>query len=710
MRRSAINKMALLVLLASSSVWGLPDSKAMAESFGYQRDELDAAARLSSVALSPYSGIELKNAAVMPGDNGNMLYFTLTVTNGGNGSLSFLDYWVKVYSRSGAEFTADLLPQDKLKKEIPAGQQMDFSFYAPVNDATVLSDLSFSIIRWDYSSAELEKKVGDIRFPEEAEAAGVFAPESASKTVSMGGMPVALEVTAWSALTNDSFISPKLTLRLTNKGQATLKLPGYQYSLRASNGAMYPLDIAVNGDKQQLQPEVPLDLQLKAAQLPAAAADGGWDVVMTQPVTVSNDLKLDVPVTTLKVTAEQQAPQSLGDSIEYTNKDGVYEMKLEKLDRMPWDDQDVLSADLSISHRQAAALPFPELKAYYELDGGVKVEAKAVKTDQAVGLPPAASVHVQLVGKIPYTYPFSAIKLVLQEKESDNGTEDIAQFLLPPSAVKLPEVPFGQPQSITAAGRSTQYAPRAINTFTDGKSKLLEAQLEVTNREKRSGAIPKLSAFVKTPDDSLYPAKVREVKQKLNPQGTALVSFSTKLPVSVDTSGLKLVVGESVTDQHISLPDDKPDAYINAVEMELPRERQQGQETLKQLSFAPYTISLSQISTWLDSSQLRVNFLYDLEKDSFLETNNDGSKVIIQFQDEAGNMTYEQKFYLETAADDDDLKLELGEHSYKMTVKDSDLLGKIQSLKKYKLSVYYEFQGMRKLLGSQTIDWFGKTD
>ncbi|GAA4878536.1 hypothetical protein GCM10023310_68240 [Paenibacillus vulneris] len=709
MKLSAKNKMLLLLIAAMTASAGvIPSPVTMAQGESYQRDEIDETMRLSSVSIAPHSKIELKNAAVMPSDNGNMLFFTLSVTNGENSSISFLDYWVKVYNTSGAEFTPDLIPQDKLKKDIPAGQQVDFTFYAPVNDATALQDLWFRLTRWDYNSTELEKAIGDIRFPDQS--ADVLAPEAVSKTVMLGNVPIALEVTKWSALQNDAYLTPKLTLRATNKGQAAAKLTGYQYSLRASNGAMYPLEITVNGDKQQLQPDVPLDLQLKASQLPASAIGDHWDLVITQSVTVTSDLKLNLPVTTLKVSTEQQAPPSIGSSVEYANKDGVYQLQVEKLDRMPWDDQDVLSADLSMTHHQSDALPFPDIKAYYELDGGVKVEAKAVKTDRAVGVPPGQPVHFQIVGKIPYTYPFAATKLVLQNKLGENEVEDMAQFMLPPSEIKLPVVAFGQQQSITGTGRNTLYAPREINSYTDGKSDMLEVQLEVSNMEKRSNAVPKLTAFLKTPDEALYPTKVREVKQKLNPQGKALVSFSSKLPKGFDTKGLRLVVGESVTEQRLSLTEDKADAYINAVEMELPIEKPIVNTGLKDVAFDQYSISLSKMSTWLDSTQLRVNFQYDLKKDSFFETNNDGSKLIIQFADMNGNMTYEQKYYLESAPDKDDVRLELGEHNYKMIIKDSDLLGKIGSLKQYKLSIIHEFQGMRKLLASQTMDWFAITD
>jgi hypothetical protein len=680
----------------------------MAEGETYQRDELDSSLQLEGISLGSSSSIQLKSAVFVQSNDGKVLLFTMTVTNGGSNKLSFLDYWVKVFNTSGAEFKADLLPQDKLKKEIPAGQQVDVSFYAPVNDMTVLEELAFRVIRWDYTSTELEQTIGDIQFP--ATAASLWAPVTGIKTVQMSGMPIELEVVHWNATVINGNISPKLMLRLLNKGKASIRLTGFQYALRTSSGAMYPLEIVSSGEKQSLQPDIGLELQLKANQLPASLEGELWDLVVTQPVAITAESKLDYPIASLRIATDPLVVPLLGGSVAYTNTNGTYSIKAEQVDRFPWEDQDILTANVSLSHTYAEALPFPELTAYYELDGGVKVEAKVIKTDRSVGVPPATDVHVQIVSKIPYTYPFASGKLVLQEKTAESANEEIARFQLPPSQIMLPTVPFGKSQFITVAGRSASYAPREIHTFTDGASNLFEVQVEVANLEKRSNTIPKLTAFFKTANDALYATKIREVKQKLNPQGKALLSFSNKLPKDLDVKGMKLVIGESVTGQAISGSEDKADAYINAVQMDLPLENTTVSPTLKELDFYPYTISLSNINTWLDRKEMRINFTYELTKDTYYETSTEGSKLVIQFEDGNDNVHIDEVFYLETAPEDEDKRLKLGVYDYRISRADERLIFKIESLKQFKLNIYHEFQGKRKLLGSQTMDWFGTTE
>ncbi|NHN30681.1 hypothetical protein [Paenibacillus agricola] len=698
----------LLLLMAAAILLGPIPPSVFAEGEIYQRDELDSTLQLEGLSLGSDSSIQLKSATIIQSVEGRVLLFTMSVANGGSSKLSFLDYWIRVFDSGGAEYKADLLLQDKLKKEVPAGQRVDFSFYAPVNDSTVLESLAYRVIRWDYTSAELEQTLGEIQFPEAASA--LWVPTTATKTVQMSGMPVELEVVRWAETLVNGHTSPKLALRLLNKGKASIRMVDYQYVLRTSSGAMYPLEIVPDSDKQSLQPDMAVELQLKANELPAPPEGHSWDLVVTQPLVLTADTKLQYPIAALRISTEPPVVPMLGGSVDYTNSNGTYTFHANQVDRLPWEDQDILTADVSLSHPYKEALPYPELIAYFELDGGVKVEAKVVPIDRAVGVPPTTSVHVKLVSKIPYTYPFASAKLVLKEQTSESASEDIAQFQLPPSRIDLPTLAFGDSQRIVGAGRAASYAPREIHTFTDGVSNLFEVQVEVSNLEKRSNAIPKLVAFFKTADDSMYPTKIREIKQKLNPQGKALLSFSNKLPKDLDVTNMKLVIGESITDQRISGPDDKADAYMNVVQMELPIEHTTVSPILKELVFYPYTISLSNINTWLDRKELRVNFQYKLVKDSYYETSNEGSKLIIQFEDGNGNVHIDEVFYLETAPEDEDKRLSLGEHDYRITRQDESLVFKIESLKQFKLHIYHEFQGKRKLLGSQTMNWFGVTE
>lgn len=707
MYRSNKVKWALVCLLAAVPAAGA-GPVVNAQSAAYQRDVLSAAQQLPLVYVTKNAYFELKNAVILPSETGNMLFFTVTVDNGESAALSFLDYWVRVGSKSGTEFEAQLLPQDKAKKDIPAGQRVDYSFYAQVNDSVTLGDLKFRVTRWNYNLAALEETVGSIAFPGDADS--VLSAPSDSRTLNFGSFPVEAQVTKNYVQEKEAYLSPRLMLKLTNRGGSSLKLPGLQYALRTAGGASYPLEAVVPADKQQLTPEVSVEIQLKGTLLPKSAAAGEWEVVISQPVSIASDQKLNYPIASLTVPAAALETIPLGSPVDYTNLTGTYRLQVEKLQRMPWEDQDILSADLTLTHQEASSLPFPEMKAYYLLDDGVKIEAKAIRTDRAAGLPPGVPMHVQFAAKIPYAYPYSSARLVVQEKVSEQTVEEMAQFDMPLTGTGLRAVALGSKQPITGAGRNAMYAPRAVNSYADDSSQWFEVQLETTNLEKRSSALPKVAAFLKTPDERLFPMKIREVKQKLNPSGQAVQSLTAKLPKDMDRSGLKLIVGEAVTDTHWTGLDEKADAYLNAVEMELPEEQPGPKTNLKNIEFFPYKLTISKLQTQLDNKALRINFDYNLEKDTYYETANDGQRLIIQFQDADRKVTIEEVLYLESKPDDDDKKVDLGLHEYKITKSDADLIFKLVFMKKYNVSVFTEFQGKRKLLATQSLDWFITVD
>ncbi|WP_248925642.1 hypothetical protein [Paenibacillus hamazuiensis] len=681
---------------------------AMAEGEHYMKADIEETLALPVVSIGEGSYIELKRAAILPADGGKTLFFTITAVNGSDREIAFADYWVRPYSSSsGMQFTAELLPQDKSKNEIPAGGRMDFSFYAVVGDAAALQDIALRVTKWDYTLETLERPVGDIRF--RTDDLSYLRPGGSSRVMEVGTVPVRGTVSRMLLKKNEKYYFPQFTLRLVNEGEASVPLPDYQYALRTADGVMFPLDTA-GGEKLSLPPRVTKELQLKSSGVPAATEFFGAELVVTQTFPGNGDGKVTAPVAFFRIPDTSDTPVSLGQDYEYSNPSGLYSLKADQLQRLPWDDQDLLTAQLTITNKDESGLPIPELRAYYVLDDGVKIEAKAVKIDRQVGLPAGQETFFKLIGKIPYDYRYGSAKLLIQEKNGDSSYVDVCEFALPLEYKGMPSITYGSKRPVSGSGRNLLYAPRTVHTYTDKGSKLYEVQVEVENTDKRSAAVPKLAAYLETPEHAIFPTKVREVKAKLNPEGKALVSFWAKLPKEMSTDGLKLILGDAVTDNHLSGFDDKPDAFLDAAVFDLPVENTMVSPDLRNVELYPYTVSIWNISTWLDASQLRINFLYDLSKDSYYETSTDGQKLVLQLEDSNGNISMTQKFYFEKGPDDDDVYLELGEHSYKWVKSDKDLIANIQTLKTYKLSIYHEFQGQSKLLASKEITWFGLSD
>ncbi|TBL80292.1 hypothetical protein [Paenibacillus thalictri] len=704
MQQMRLHRLLLTFLVAGAAAFGQP-AAISAEGGHYAKDDVAVTQALPAVPLGGGSYMELKRAAILPGDAGKTLVFTLTAVNGGDRDIALADYWVRPYSASGAQFKAELLPQDKDKNMVPEGNSTDLTFYAIVNEMTELSDVNLRVVQWDYSLADLERKIGDIRL--QTDDLSYLHPAGTARTMQLGNVPLKGEVTRVSVKKNEKYYAPQLALQLVNEGATSLTPPQLQYSIRTADGSMYPLEL-VNTEKIILQPKVMKELQLKSSTIPLSAGSEAWELVVTQTLPASGDTKINVPLGFMPIPETDTGPLTQGIAYDYANATGLYSFKLEQLERLPWDEQDLLTAQLAIANRDESGLPIPDFRAYFLLDDGVKIEAKAVKADKQIGIPKGQEARFKLIGKIPYTYQYGEAKLLIEDKTAEGVYPVVGEFQLPAQISGLPAVAFGVKRS--PGGRSLQYSPRAVNSYADRSSKLYEVQVEVANADQRGANIPKLAAYLQTPANALYPMKMREVKTKLNPDGRALVSFWTKLPKEMDSSGLKLLLGDAVTDNHATADGEKPDAFMDAAVYDLPNENVNVAGDLRDIDMYPYSLSIWHISTWLDAKEIRINFQYDLSKDSYYETNTEGEKIVLQLEDLKGNITQTQKIFFEKGIEDDDVYFQLGEHSYKWKTADQDLIFKTETLKQYKLSVYHEFQGQRKLLASKTIDWFTTTD
>lgn len=687
-----------------------PSRPVVAAGGHYAKENAASQDSVPSVAIGGGSSFELKRAAILPNLSGNTLFFTLTVSNGGDSELLFSDYLVRIIDADGREYVAELLPEDMSKNSIPPKGGIDFSFYATVQDTTEMKDLTFRMTQWDYNSSNFEKHLGDIQLTDEDLTPS--SQRSSGPILLVGNVPVRASISRESWRENEKYATTQLTLQLENTGGVSVTLPGYRYQLRSEEGVMYLLDEASAASEHiTLQPNSRKEIQLRSTTLPASLNRSNLELAITEPIVTEKAGTLYLPQAFVSLSGTGQLADSAGDTREFENPNGLYGLTLQKVQRIPWEEQDLLTAELWLTNRGGAGQPLPELASYFELDDGVKVEGQMVQMDALIGIPSAKTVRYKVMGKIPYEYAYEKARLAIQEKAAGHdAAADVAEFLLPVETVKMEEIPYGSKREVKVTGRSLLYSPKEIRTYADKSSQLLEVRVEVENVNIRSTSIPKLAAFIQTADGALYATRVRELKSKLNPNGKAVISFWTKLPPNASTEGMKLILGDAVTGDHISGAEDKPQAYLEPAVFELPQENKAVASDLHHVDLHPYELSLSNIDTYLDGKELRLSFNYDLSKDSYYETSSDGEKVIIQLKDKNGLIAFDEQFYFENGPDDDDKALEIGEHTYKMVRADKDLLYKVEGMSDYILSVYHVYQGQRRLVASRAISWFSAVD
>ncbi|MBD0378719.1 hypothetical protein ICC18_01105 [Paenibacillus sp. WST5] len=671
----------------------------------------EGSAIIGKVSISEQSYFELKQIHLTASQNSKLAVINVSLHNGGSSALKAIDYWIRLKNKAGSQFSARPLPSDKDKTSVAPGSSVDLTFYANVNENTQLQDLVVQFMNWDLNRPKFERMLGEVYVP--AAYTDVTPPQEGS-IFRVGETEVKASIKKLVSNKNEKYHVPAVYLTLENIGGNAVAIPAYMFSIRTPEGLLYPLE--AKGIKDlAIKPKESKEIQL-AGTIPVAVSSDQWELIITE---TAADLKINLPVAAFQLPAATLSPDgSIGKAYSFTSKSGVYSAEMNALYRLPWEDQDLLSADLALSNKGPDTLALPKLTGYFLLDDAVKIEASVVQTANVVGIASGSSLNLQMVGKIPYTSKYSRIKLVLQEKESDTVTTDVVEFSSQSEVQAIPFHSLDQTYTLADEGRKTGFKIRSLNRYASNTSSLVIAQVEATNLEKRYTVIPKPVAHFRSADGTVLPALVAEVTNKVSPNGAALLNVSAMLPKGFSTENMHLIIGESVTEGKLTESGGTPDSYVKPVAFMLPEVKTDVKNSLMNVDVYPYQISLYQIATMIENSTFTMKFNYEISREGYLETNVDGHKLVLVFEDGGGQKSFEKWFEMKDfdpvdgeTPETGGTKLKLGKHeNFKIQVTDADLLFKSSFLKQYKLSLYDEFQGQRKLLATQKADWFVTTD
>ncbi|MEX2460840.1 MAG: hypothetical protein WD469_06000 [Paenibacillaceae bacterium] len=796
---------------------------------------------VGSVAINKKSNFELKQVAMLAGDEDKTVTFTVTVNNGEDTELEFLDYWVRLTNTTGAKYTINLMPDDKDKNRIAPHSSLDFQFYAKVNSKTALKDLKFSFIQWDFSLSNYERKLGEISIPATytdltpiqvkriipvlgtslktgvtrvainktdenylvtvyytleniglksvklpnlsfdlytaegyiypLEATGLkdltLAPRVKKEVQLTATIPVGIAAKDWKLLvtkedptvkslpvalyalpqssdvntgsgeeskrvidvagiavntminrasmakTETSYIS-NIFFSFENNGAKAVLLPDYLFNVKTKEGLIYPLT-AAGFTKISLNPKESKEFQLSVS-IPVTVNVEGLELQLVQPSATGTDSSFNYPFATYKVPVSTAQEVSIGTEYPYMNTNGSYAAQLVSIQRLPWEDQDILSAEITIGNKGTAIAPPPKLQGYYLLDGKIKVEANLLDMDKVISIPANGKVSYVLMSKIPYTSQFSNLKLVVEEKKSDTENVALAEFRGNADLMTLPTVDKGKTYKLLNTGKSAELTITNLYTYRGTTDDLYYMELDLKNLEKRLTTATPLSAYLKTKDDLYFPATVSNVTGKINPGGKAVLAVTAELPQGLKGADLDLMIGQAVTSGTGTTA--STDGYIRVAKMVLPDENTTVKSTLDGLVISPYTIGLSNFKS-MDgptSSDFSINFDYTLAKsaNSSFDPATNIHQLVVEITDGLSNV-HSVTYPLDVAVADatKGLGLKLGSGSLKVPIQFTSenegikFMNSFSNSKSYLIKIYDEYkEGYRRLLATSSGSWF----
>ncbi|MDB5052723.1 MAG: hypothetical protein JWM44_773 [Bacilli bacterium] len=802
---------------------------------------------IGSVAINNQSFFELKQLAILPGDEDKTVTFVVTVKNGDDKELQFIDYWLRLNNSAGAQFTLNLLPDDKDKNRVPAHSSVDFHFYAKVNLTTNLKDLRFSFIQWDFSAVNYEKKLGDIAIPETY---SDVTPIQSKQIISVPGTSLKTAVSRVEMNQNEDNYAVTLYYSMENIGLKSTKLPAYTYAVYTSEGIVYPVDTAGaaeltiaprikkelqmnvtipksvdpkdwklvitkedatlklslpvaayllpqsttddsvtaatrkieisstpvntgivrasisktetnyltniffsfsnNGTKAvvlpnylftvtnkegltypmaapelkdiSLNPKESKEIQLSVS-IPIAVSTDNLELKLIQPAAAGTDSSFSYPIASYKVPKSSAQDVSIGAEYPFIDKNGTYSAMLNTIQRLPWDDQDILSAEISLGNKGASSVSLPDIQGYFLLDGNIKVEASLIKMDNIISLPASSSASYILMSKVPYTSQFKDLRLILEEKAADKNITTIAEFNDNADLLTLPIVAKGESYKLQNIGKSSEVKITNVLTYSGTTNDLYYLEIEMKNMEKRYTTASKLAGYLKTQDDLYFPATVSDVTQKISPSGKAVLAVWSELPKGLKVENLDLMLGLAVqsssapvttSDSTSSASSSSNDGYYRVADMKLPDAVTTSNSSLDNLIIQPYTMGLTNAKTSdVSSSGFSFKFDYTLAKNTnpSPDAATNVHKLVVEITDSSAHK-YENIFALDQPAGTaSGLTTGSGSQSFQYTFSSQtsgiDFINSISRSRDYTLKIYDEFKGYRRLLASTTKSWFG---
>ncbi|RED57649.1 hypothetical protein [Cohnella lupini] len=641
---------------------------------------------IGQVKIGTKSSIVVKNVQLIPSDDKQTLAFTIQIVNNENKPIMFYDYWTKVKLSNGATIPVKLATNNANKSEISPKTSAEYTYVGTVNRTTKYTDVLIQLIKWDFSVANYTRVLGTIKMP------ATYTPLNNAKNIFIEGTKLWVGYKNFQSYQLEDEKRTEFDVEYTNLGYRTVTIPKYKYYFITPDKYVYEVN-PVKTEDVKIQPKAKVNIKLKLV-IPTSVKVTTGSVAI-----VYNDeqSKLEVPLLASQVklatTVTTDKAETLGTEKGFVMDNNKYAIRLDSVQQLPLEDENIITSKVTVLNKSSEVLTIPDIIGVYYLDG-VAIAADKVKKTQitsGVGIPANGSVELAIHTKAAYNTVYNSIKLELSNQLKTGSEEAFKEKI---TTYEVPKTSFANFSNVAVNdsavfntnGKSSGYKINSIQTYEGINSYLYNVLLEVENKDGRAADLSKLVAYFKGQNESYYPMKISEVKDKINPNGKILISLSTKIPSYSNTNAMKLVLGELIDEN----------TYLSASEFDLPSEIQPDNDgNLKNLSVYPYKLSINAMTVDLDRNAT-LNIQYDLSKSNEYDVVPDGHSIVVELVDKDATYSKEYKF-------DSDLILGTQKQTLVAEMNIDNPNTKMLETDGFKINIYDQYEGYKKLLGTRMV-------
>ncbi|AOZ90918.1 hypothetical protein [Paenibacillus crassostreae] len=490
-------------------------------------------------------------------------------------------------------------------------------------------------------------------------------------------------------------------LRLRNTGNKAVKMPSYDLAVKSPIGKAFPVNakdlngLVINPLEEkiiQFEVQVPLEVQQDTLQLQMVEAVSTVD---SQSSTAENKaviVKPVLPIAYYNIPYNLRTNTLTGYEYHATNSYGSFVYNLLSLQRFPWMEDDIVVAKLRIINTQSVTLSLPEMKGALKIDyDDLKASTEIFMDKQSVVLAPGKSVDVNVLAKIPYTTDFNHMQVSLYSV-ADEQTVPFLTLSTNSTMDAINTIDHGGIFRITDQGKNATIQEKMTVVHHGVSSNIVSTELLISNEERRQSKMVRLHAYYKTTNGEFYEATSNQPEAALSPGGKQLITFSSKLPKSVNTSDLSLYMGSGITGNKLSEPGQEATGFINIASLAL--NSYTPSTNLAQVTLYPYTLSIHSSNGRLQegSDSIKIDVNYNLFRDGSYDTGTSNHKLMLKMTDPYGQ-SQEKALALGTDLTEG--------HNNTISLSFSNDRYKSLNGGTYRLTLYDEIQGERIELASQ---------
>ncbi|QHT63463.1 hypothetical protein GXP70_28265 [Paenibacillus lycopersici] len=492
------------------------------------------------VKLNASAYLSIRDAHLTMQSQGKVLVYTVDITNNGNSSLDLIDYWLRVKTKSGKSFKTTAIDADKDKKDVPAKSTQTLTYYTVVDNQTKLTDLTFQVVKWDFSTANYERVLGNVQYP----ANGTDKVAAYQASVMRYANNKIRSAVKQSYITTDATNAYLVVNFLVeNVGFQASDLSKLNFLVQTDSYSQY--NVTVSGlDQNTIQPNERKIVTLRAT-IPLSVAGKPLSLLVAQ-----NDegSKIQLPVGLFSMpTMKPLAATAAGKSqMVYMNGSPVTTMAGNVFVSMGASSKDV-SVQFKLTNTGTAAVADPNLE-YYILTASGTSYPMSYTQDQNAKLLPDIEKNVTLTGQIPKTVNLSNATLVAKSQATEKESAYIVGKYVLQNASDAAAV--GKPQKVYVSGTPVNTVAGKVFISQGTSSKNVSMDFRLTNIDKTSIAYPALDYFIVTASGTSYPMSYeKQDNAMLVPNIETTVALNGEVPTNVNLTNAQLVVKSHATDK-----------------------------------------------------------------------------------------------------------------------------------------------------------------